>query len=132
MSFLSKPVLLICSITSSIKYLEIYSLLFCSPACAVFTPTDTHTRWVWCGVDPDGSEKDKRRCVVHGKGMGQQKSTLINPHTHHALWLGALLVLLRSRLVCGVGTLWPGLFERRRFCLGALGWTSFGRGHETH
>ena len=29
----------------------------------------THTRRVWCGVEPNGSENGKRRCVVCGKRM---------------------------------------------------------------
>ena len=39
------------------------------------THTHMHTRRVWCGVEPKGSENGKRRCVVRGKGMGQQKSS---------------------------------------------------------
>ena len=47
-----------------------------SSVCGI-TRTDTHmhTRRVWCGVEPKGSENGKTRCVVRGKGRGQQKSS---------------------------------------------------------
>ena len=35
----------------------------------------THTGRVWCDVDPNGSENGKRRCLVRGEGMWQQKSS---------------------------------------------------------
>ena len=46
-----------------------------SRVCGIHMHGYTHTQRAWCGVEPQGSENGKRRRVVRGKGIGQQKSS---------------------------------------------------------